>query len=88
LERERDGLRRIDFLRLSVVSKRRLPNCGSTNSAADTGRGTSNMGVGNWGGVGSSSHGESISSWVLGVTSGDGDGNGTERSFRKLKGAL
>jgi hypothetical protein len=45
------------------------------------------MGVGNWGGVGRS-QGESISSSVLGVISGDGDGNGTERSLRKLKGAL
>jgi len=45
------------------------------------------MGVGNWGGVGRSSQGESISSSVLGVTSGDGDGSGTERSL-KLKGAL
>jgi hypothetical protein len=58
-----------------------------THSAADTGRGTSNMGVGNWGGAGRS-HGESMSSSVLGVTSGDGDGKGTERSLRKLKGAL
>jgi hypothetical protein len=47
-----------------------------TNSAADTGRGTSSMAVGNWGGVGRSSHGESISSSVLGVISGDGDGSG------------
>lgn len=62
---------------------------GCTDSAADTGRGTSSIGVGNWGGVGRSSQGESISSSsVLGVTSGDGDGSGTERSLRKLKGAL
>jgi hypothetical protein len=32
--------------------------------------------------------GESISSSLLGVTSGDGDGSGIERSERKLKGAL
>ena len=35
-----------------------------------------------------SSHGESISSSVAGLTSGDGDGSGRERSLRKLKGAL
>lgn len=29
-----------------------------------------------------------MSSSVLGVTSGDGDGSGTDRSLRKLKGAL
>jgi hypothetical protein len=64
------------------------PNERSTNSAADTGRGISNRGAGNWGGVGKS-QGESMSSSsVLGVTSGDGDGNGMERSLRKLKGAL
>jgi hypothetical protein len=57
-----------------------------TYSAADTGRGTSSIGVGNCGGVGRS-HGESISSSVLGVISGDGDGNGMQRSL-KLKGAL
>jgi hypothetical protein len=34
------------------------------------------------------SQGESISSSVLGVTSGDGDGNVRERWLRKLKGAL
>jgi hypothetical protein len=45
------------------------------------------MTAGNWGGAGRS-QGESISSSVLGVTSGDGDGSGTERSVRKLKGAL
>jgi hypothetical protein len=72
LVRESDGLSRIDFLR----------------SVADTGRGTSSMEAGNWGGVGRS-HGESISSSsVLGVASGDGDGNGAERSLRKLNGAL
>jgi hypothetical protein len=63
------------------------PHVQSTHSAADTGRGTSNMGAGNCGGVGKS-QGESISSSVLGVISGDGDGNGTERSWRKLNGAL
>jgi hypothetical protein len=48
-----------------------------TNSAADTGRETSSIGVGNCGGVGRS-QGESmsLSSSVLGVTSGDGEGNG------------
>jgi hypothetical protein len=63
------------------------PHVRSTYSAADTGRGTSNRGAGNWGGVGKS-QGESISSSVLGVISGDGDGNGMERSSRKLNGAL
>jgi len=56
-------------------------------SAADTGRGTSSIGAGKCGGVGSS-HGESISSSVLGVVSGEGEGNGMGRSVRKLKGAL
>jgi hypothetical protein len=54
---------------------------------ADTGLGTSSAAVGNVGGVGRS-HGESISSSVLGVGSGEGDGSGMDRSFRKLKGAL
>jgi hypothetical protein len=85
--RERDGLRRIDFFRLRQVSNARQPNGWSTNSAADTGRGTSSVDVGKCGGVGSS-QGESISSSVLGVTSGDGDGSVRERSLRKLKGAL
>lgn len=44
--------------------------------------------MGNWGGVGNSSHGDSMSSSVLGVISGDGEGNGTERLLRKLNGAL
>jgi hypothetical protein len=43
--------------------------------------------VGKCGGVGKS-QGESISSSVLGVISGDGDGSVTQRSLRKLKGAL
>lgn len=59
--------------------------CG-THSAADRGRGTSSIAVGNFGGVGKS-QGESISSSVLGVVSGDGDGSGMERSW-KLNGAL
>lgn len=42
--------------------------------------------MGNFGGVGKS-QGESISSSVLGVVSGDGDGSGMERSW-KLNGAL
>ena len=61
-----------------------------TDSAADTGFGTSNIkGVGYWIGVGKS-HGESISSSVPGVISGEGEGegNGRERLLRKLKGAL
>lgn len=59
-----------------------------TNSAADTGLGISKTGVGNAGGVGRS-HGESISSSsVPDVGSGEGEGNGTERLSRKLKGAL
>lgn len=56
-----------------------------THSAADTGRGTSIWGAGNWGGVGSS-HGESMSSSVDGVVSGLGEGR--ERSVAKLNGAL
>jgi hypothetical protein len=61
----------------------------STDSAADTGRGTSSEeGVGYIGGVGRSSQGESMSLSVLGVTSGDGDGSGRDRSFMKPKGAL
>lgn len=59
-----------------------------TNSAADTGRGTSNAGVGKAGGVGRSQGDSMSSSSVLGVGSGDGEGNGTERLSRKLKGAL
>lgn len=62
-----------------------------TYSAADTGLGPSIVGVGmgNCGGVGSS-HGESMSSSLSGVISGEGDGRGTgsDRSLRKLKGAL
>lgn len=56
----------------------------STNSAADTGRGTSRLGVGYAGGVESSSHGDIMSLSVPGVTSGDGDGSGRERLFMKL----
>jgi hypothetical protein len=64
-----------------------LANTYSTHSAADRGRGTSSIAVGNFGGVGRS-QGESISSSsVLGVVSGDGDGSGMERSL-KLNGAL
>jgi hypothetical protein len=85
--RERDGLRRIDFFRLRWVSDEWQSDGWSTHSAADTGRGTSSMDVGKCGGVGRS-QGESISSSVLGVISGDGDGSATQRSLRKLKGAL
>lgn len=35
-----------------------------------------------------SSHGESMSSSVSGVISGEGDGRGSDRSLKKLKGAL
>lgn len=85
--RERDGRRRMDFLRLNYVSACSSQHNQYTDSAADTGRGTSKIGVGNSGGVGIS-HGESISSSVLGVVSGDGDGSGIGVSFKKLKGAL
>jgi hypothetical protein len=70
-----------------VSARGEQPDENSTYSAADTGRDTSNMAAGNWGGAGRS-QGESMSSSLLGVTSGDGDGSGTERSERKLKGAL
>jgi hypothetical protein len=60
----------------------------STDSAADTGRGTSSVFVENVGGVGRSSQGESMSLSEPGVTSGEGDGSGRERSVMKLKGAL
>lgn len=59
-----------------------------TDSAADTGRGTSSEGVEYVGGVGSSSHGVSMSLSEPGVTSGEGDGRGRQRSLMKLKGAL
>jgi hypothetical protein len=85
--RERDGLRRIDFFRLRWISNAWQSKRWSTNSAADTGRGTSSVDIGKCGGVGKS-QGESISSSVLGVISGDGDGSVTQRSLRKLKGAL
>jgi hypothetical protein len=44
--------------------------------------------VENVGGVGRSSQGESMSLSEPGVTSGEGDGSGRERSVMKLKGAL
>jgi hypothetical protein len=40
------------------------------------------------GGVGRSSHGVSMSLSELGVTSGEGEGSGRQRSLMKLKGAL
>lgn len=60
----------------------------STNSAADTGRGTSRFGVGYVGGVGRSLHDDNMSLSVPGVVSGEGEGSGRERSLTKLKGAL
>jgi hypothetical protein len=60
----------------------------NTDSAADTGRGTSSEGVEYVGGVGSSSHGVSMSLSDPGVTSGEGEGRGKRRSLMKLKGAL
>lgn len=65
---------------------------GFLRSFADTGLGiSSTAGAGKLGEVGVSS-GESISSSVLGVISGDGDGSGrdncTGRSLEKPKGAL
>lgn len=62
----------------------------STDSAADTGRGTSMHGVGYAGGVDMSSHDDSMSLSLPGVVSGEGDGSGSgrERSLTKLKGAL
>lgn len=77
----------MDFLRLSCVSACASQYNQYTDSNADTGRETSKIGVGNSGGVGIS-QGESISSSVLGVVSGEGDGSGTGVSFRKLNGAL
>lgn len=58
-----------------------------TDSAADTGRGISSPDVALDEGVGSS-HGESMSSSVAAVVSGEGDSSGRVRSLAKLKGAL
>ena len=81
----------MDLRRLCCVSNDgECTDIWSTDSAADTGRGTSRVGVDVLcaGGVGRSSQGESMSLSEPGVTSGDGDGSGRERSFMKLKGAL
>lgn len=65
--REREGRRRIDFLRLWRVSESSIrANGGETYSAADAGRWMSSPGR---------PDGDSMSSSLLGITSGDGDGS-------------
>ena len=72
LVRERDGRQRMDFLRLWSVSKVLICSMGSqTYSAAEVGRGMSRLFVGSCG----SSQGDSMSSPLLGTTSGEGDGS-------------